>query len=84
MKLKKHKETNIGAIKAFSCKFCDENFNEKYDLKRHMQIHHNEVHQEMRNLKKPVQSDKNLNEPLQNDSILREKLKRQYWLPYIN
>ena len=72
IKLKNHKEINIGA-KAFSCKFCDENFNEKYDLKRHMQIHNNEVQQEMRSLDKSFQSDKNLDELLQNDSILREQ-----------
>ena len=73
IKLKNHNETNIGAIMAFSCKFCDGNFNEKYDLKRHMQIHNNEGQQEMRSLEKPFQSDKNLDEPLQNDSILREQ-----------
>ena len=73
IKLKNHKETNIGAIKAFSCKFCDENFNEYYYLKKHMQIHNNGGQQEMRSLEKPCQIDKNLDKPLQNDSILREQ-----------
>ena len=73
IKLKNHKETNIGAIKAFSCKFCDENFNEYYYLKKHMQIHNNEGQKEMRSLEKPFQSDKNLDEPLHNDSFLREQ-----------